>query len=90
MGTIETVRVEPRPVLSPNQRDEKSQPLSAAAYRNAFDESGGTMHLQPTFRLDLTLVEVKYYATLQNFYQSVRSADDEAVVLSRPPSTVAL
>lgn len=58
-------------------------------YRNAFDESGGTMHLQRTFRLDLTLVEVKYYVTLQNFYQSVRSADDEAVVLSRPPSTAA-
>ena len=52
-------------------------------YRTSFEEAGGKVHLQRAFRLDLTLVGVKYYGALQGFFQSVRSADDEATVLSR-------
>ena len=61
----------------------------AYGYSSSFEESGGKMHLQRSFRLDLTLVNVKYYGTLQTFFQSVRSADDEAVVLSRLRNTSA-
>lgn len=56
-------------------------------YHSSCEESGGKMHLQRSFRLDLTLVPVKYYGTLQSFLQSVRAADDESAVLSRLQST---
>jgi hypothetical protein len=58
-------------------------------YRTSFEDSGGKIHLQRAFRLDLTLVEVKYYGALQSFIQSVRSSDDEAAVLSRLQNTAA-
>jgi hypothetical protein len=58
-------------------------------YSTSFEESAGKMHMQRSFRLDLTLVNVKYYGTLQSFFQNVRSADDEAVVLSRLRNTSA-
>lgn len=58
-------------------------------YRAAFEQSGGTLHMQRSFRLDLTLVQVKYYPELQRFYDDVRSADDEATVLVRQPSAAA-
>ena len=58
-------------------------------YSTSFEESGGTMRLRRSFRLDLTLVNAKYYGTLQSFFQNVRAADDEAVVLSRLRSTSA-
>jgi len=61
----------------------------AYAYSSSFEESGGKMHLQRSFRLDLTLVNVKYYGTLQTFFQNVRSSDDEALVLSRLRNTAA-
>jgi hypothetical protein len=56
-------------------------------YSTSFEESGGTMHLQRSFRLDLTLVNVKYYGTIQRFFENVRSADDEAAVLARLPNS---
>lgn len=56
-------------------------------YRASFDESAGMLHMQRAFRLDLTLVQVKYYSELQRFYDDVRSADDEATVLVRQPGT---
>ncbi|HEY6618339.1 MAG TPA: DUF3857 domain-containing protein, partial [Steroidobacteraceae bacterium] len=68
----------------PHQVSEKGY-----GYHNSLEESGGTIHLQRSFRLDLTLVSVKYYGALQNFYESVRSADDEAAVLSRLQTTAA-
>lgn len=58
-------------------------------YRASFEQSSGTLHVQRSFRLDLTLVQVKYYAELQRFYEDVRSADDEATVLERQPSSAA-
>jgi hypothetical protein len=61
----------------------------AYGYSSSFEESGGKLHMQRSYRLDLTLVHVKYYGTLQNFFQNVRSADDEAAVLSRLPNTSA-
>lgn len=58
-------------------------------YSTSFAELGGAMHLQRSFRLDLTLVNVKYYGTLQSFFQNVRSADDQSAVLSRLQNTSA-
>jgi hypothetical protein len=58
-------------------------------YSTSFEESGGKMHMQRSFRLDLTLVNVKYYGTLQSFFQNVRSADDESAVFSRLQNTAA-
>jgi hypothetical protein len=61
----------------------------AYGYSTSSEESGGKIRLQRSFRLDLTLVNVKYYGALQNFFQSIRSADDDAAVLSRLPNTSA-
>ena len=68
----------------PHQVSEKGY-----GYRNSLEESGGKIRLQRSFRLDLTLVNVKYYGALQSFFESVRSADDEAAVLSRLPTSAA-
>jgi Domain of Unknown Function with PDB structure (DUF3857) len=41
----------------------------------------GTLHLKRTLNLDILLLEQKYYASLRNFYQMVRTTDEEQVIL---------
>jgi len=41
----------------------------------------GTLHLERHLKSSLTILEQKYYNALRNFYQSVRSADEQQIVL---------
>jgi hypothetical protein len=41
----------------------------------------GTLHLECHLKSSLTILEQKYYNALRNFYQSVRSADEQQIVL---------
>jgi hypothetical protein len=41
----------------------------------------GTLHLERHLKSSLTILEPKYYNALRNFYQSVRSADEQQIVL---------
>lgn len=41
----------------------------------------GTLHLNRTLNVDVLLLEAKYYPALRNFFQVVRTADEQQVVL---------
>ena len=41
----------------------------------------GSLHLERHLKSNLTFLEPKYYGALRNFYQTVRSGDDEQIVL---------
>jgi len=51
------------------------------AYSMKIENDKGTLHLERHLRSDLTFLEQKYYLALRNFYQSVRSGDDQQIVL---------
>ena len=60
----------------PAANDEK-----VLVYSMKADNDKGTLHLERHLKCSLTMVEPKYYSSLRNFYQSVRSADDQQIVL---------
>lgn len=41
----------------------------------------GTLHLNRTLNVDILLLDQKYYASLRNFFQVVRTADEQQVIL---------
>ena len=41
----------------------------------------GTLHLNRTLNVDVLLLDQKYYASLRNFFQVVRTADEQQVIL---------
>jgi hypothetical protein len=61
----------------------------AYGYAASYQEANGSVHLQRSFRLDMTIVNVKYYGMLQAFFQKVRSADEEQAILTRITHTAA-
>jgi Domain of Unknown Function with PDB structure (DUF3857) len=50
-------------------------------YTMKVENDKGTLHLERRLKCSLTILDQKYYATLRNFYQSVRSGDDQQIVL---------
>lgn len=60
----------------PGDRDAK-----LLVYSLKMDEKNGTLHLQRHLRNDLIMLEPKYYPTVRSFYQSVRTGDEEQIVL---------
>jgi hypothetical protein len=59
----------------------RNQDVKAAIYTLKAEGGKGTVHLSRTLTLDLMLVDVKYYASLRDFFQVVRTGDDEQIVL---------
>ena len=53
----------------------------AVAYSLKVESDKGSLHLERHLRCSLTFLEQKYYGTLRNFYQSVRSGDEQQIVL---------
>jgi hypothetical protein len=51
-------------------------------YGMTADNKDGALQLHRNLMIDLHLLDVKYYASLRNFFQNVRSDDDQQVVLS--------
>lgn len=45
------------------------------------ENKNGTLHLARHFTFDLLTLEQKYYPTLRNFYQLVKNADEQQIVL---------
>jgi len=50
-------------------------------YTMKVENDKGTLHLERHLKCSLTILEQKYYGNLRNFYQSVRSADEQQIVL---------
>jgi Domain of Unknown Function with PDB structure (DUF3857) len=51
------------------------------AYTLKAENEKGTVHVERHLKCGLTFLEQKYYAALRNFYQAVRSGDDQQIVL---------
>jgi hypothetical protein len=50
-------------------------------YEMKAENDKGTLHLNRTLSVDIVLLEQKYYAPLRNFFQVVRTADEQQVIL---------
>lgn len=60
----------------PGDRDAK-----LLVYTMKVDEKNGTLHLERHLKSDLVMLEPKYYPTVRSFYESVRTGDEEQIVL---------
>ena len=50
-------------------------------YTLSVEKNGSSLHLTRKLTLDLLLLDSKYYLALRNFFQGVRSGDEEQIVL---------
>jgi hypothetical protein len=50
-------------------------------YTMTADEKNGTLHIERHLKSDLVMLESKYYPAVRSFYESVRTSDDEQIVL---------
>ena len=53
----------------------------AAIYTVQADNNKGALHLSRTLDVDLMLLDQKFYASLRNFFQVVRTGDEQQVIL---------
>jgi hypothetical protein len=53
----------------------------AAFYIRKVEDEKGTLHLTRVLRSELLMLDAKYYTALRNFYQQVRTGDDEQIIL---------
>jgi hypothetical protein len=65
----------------------RSQDGHIVMYTLKVDDNSGTLHLVRKLSVDAGLYDPKYYAGLRNFFQTVRSGDEEQIVLQ--PGTAA-
>ena len=55
--------------------------LKGARYVLKAEDNKGTVHLRRQLNVDLLFLDSKYYPALRNFFQLVRTSDEEQVVL---------
>jgi hypothetical protein len=67
----------------PGDRDAK-----LLVYTMKADEKNGTLHIERRLKCDLVMLEPKYYPAVRSFYESVRTGDEEQIVL-QPMGTAA-
>jgi hypothetical protein len=65
-----------------------NQDAKAIVYTMKADEDKGTLHLSRGLAVNLIFVDSKSYPTLRNFFQMVRTDDEQQIVL-QPPGTAA-
>jgi hypothetical protein len=61
--------------------------LKALAFNISVDKKDGALHVSRRLMVNVEMVNVKQYATLRRFFENVRSADDQQVVLSASAPT---
>jgi hypothetical protein len=59
----------------------KKQDAHVVAYNLTAEKNASSLHLTRTLTVDLLLLEQKYYNALRNFFQVVRTGDEEQIVL---------
>lgn len=57
------------------------QDAKAIVYNLKMENKNGTLHLERQLKVELAYLEPKYYPTLRNFYQLVKNADEQQIVL---------
>jgi hypothetical protein len=50
-------------------------------YTMTADEKNGTLHIARHLKCELVMLDAKYYPAVRNFYQAVRTGDEEQIVL---------
>jgi hypothetical protein len=61
----------------------REQDIDAFKYEISGEEKSGTLHLHRQFMQHATVVAVKYYPTVQGFFEAVRAGDaDQAILIS--------
>ena len=66
----------------------RTSDLKLASYSMTVENDKGTLHLKRDLMLNLTLVDVKFYQTLREFFQTVRAGDEDQIVVSRTADSV--
>lgn len=59
----------------------KSQDSHVVAYSLKVEKDASSVHLTRMLTVDFLLLETKYYPALRNFFQIVRTGDEEQIVL---------
>ena len=60
---------------------ELTQDAKAAVYVRKVQDDKGILRLTRTLRSDLLMLDAKFYPVLRNFYQVVRTGDEEQIIL---------
>ena len=58
-----------------------TQDAKLVVYNAKAENRNGTLHLERHLTVELAFLEQKYYPTLRNFYQLVKNADEQQIVL---------
>jgi hypothetical protein len=56
-------------------------------YQSKVEDAQGTLHLTRKLSVDILILEQKYYTALRNFFQVVRTGDEEQIVLQPGTAT---
>lgn len=59
----------------------QNQDGHAVVYNLKVENNKGTLHLTRKLRVDILILEPKYYTALRNFFQVVRTGDDQQIML---------
>jgi hypothetical protein len=60
---------------------QKTQDSHIVSYDLKVDNGKGTVHIVRKLNIDVLMLEAKYYAALRNFFQIVRTGDEEQILL---------
>lgn len=60
---------------------ELTRDAKVVLYQRKVEDQKGTLHLTRVLRSDLLMVEAKNYPALRNFYQIVRTGDEEQIIV---------
>ena len=60
---------------------EQNQNGKVVVYTLKVEDQKGTEHISRLLKLDLLRLDVKYYGALRNFYQGVKSGDEQQIVV---------
>jgi hypothetical protein len=57
------------------------------SYALKAENENGTLHVTRKLNVDFLLLETKYYPALRNFFQTVRTGDEQQIVLQPGAAT---
>ncbi len=60
----------------------QSVDLKACAFNSSAQNSGGTLHLIRDLTMNLGMAEAQHYGALRSFFQTVRTADEQQIIVS--------
>ena len=66
---------------------QKTQDGNVVLYDMKVESGKGTVHVVRKLNVDIVLVDVKYYAALRNFFQIVRTGDEQQILLQPSDAT---